>query len=128
MSQESSDYCQVCQKQVLVRKASFNHLPHLIGAICTFGVWTIPWIIRANTTNKWRCSQCGTISGASKPTAISKQFEARKIFIYAPLVLLVLVIVRACDTPSTSQGTKTESQSQKEKESSALYKIIKGTK
>ena len=61
-TQEASRYCKHCGKQVLVRRASTNHVLHLLLSIVTCGVWLPIWILGAlcNQTIKWRCTHCGS--------------------------------------------------------------------
>ena len=59
-SEESSGFCEMCNKQVLVRRKGTNHLLHLILSILTAGVWIIIWILASIKIGGWRCSQCGS--------------------------------------------------------------------
>jgi len=59
--QESTGFCTLCQKQVLIKRDGPNHVLHLILTICTCGFWAVIWILMAISAacGKWRCSQCG---------------------------------------------------------------------
>jgi hypothetical protein len=59
---ESSGYCHVCQRQVLVRKETPSNTFHLLMCVFTCGLWVFVWI-GANLFNlfaKYRCTNCGT--------------------------------------------------------------------
>ena len=59
---ESSGYCHVCQRQVLVRKETPSNTFHLLMCVFTCGLWVFVWI-GANFLNlfaKYRCTNCGT--------------------------------------------------------------------
>jgi DNA-directed RNA polymerase subunit RPC12/RpoP len=57
--QEKSGYCSHCNKNVLVRAQTPNHVLHLVLSIVTGGFWIIVWIILCIRVKEWHCSQCG---------------------------------------------------------------------
>ncbi len=58
-TQETSGYCSHCDKNVLCRAQTPNHILHLILSIVTSGVWLIIWAILCIRAKEWHCSQCG---------------------------------------------------------------------
>jgi len=57
--QESTRFCKICNKQVLVRRKGTNHILHLILSFLTAGFWIPIWILLSIKIGGWRCSQCG---------------------------------------------------------------------
>jgi DNA-directed RNA polymerase subunit RPC12/RpoP len=57
--QETSGYCSHCDKDVLCRAQTPNHVLHLILSIVTGGTWLIIWGILAIRAKEWRCGLCG---------------------------------------------------------------------
>lgn len=57
--QETSGYCSCCEKNVLIKAQTPNHLLHLVLSIVTSGLWLIIWIILCIRAKEWHCSQCG---------------------------------------------------------------------
>lgn len=62
--QESSGFCKSCDRNVLVRRASTNHILHLLLTLVTFGFWIIVWLLASVRIGGWRCTSCG--SGAER--------------------------------------------------------------
>jgi len=56
---ETSGYCPHCNKDVLCRAQTPNHVLHLILSIITSGFWLIVWFILCLKQKEWRCTQCG---------------------------------------------------------------------
>ena len=56
---ETAGYCGHCQKDILVRAQTPNHLLYLVLSIITSGFWLIVWVIICLRSSKWICSQCG---------------------------------------------------------------------
>lgn len=56
---ESPGYCSYCEKDVLIRTQTPNHILHLILSIVTSGIWLIVWVILSLRAKEWHCSKCG---------------------------------------------------------------------
>ncbi len=54
-AQEKSGMCEACNKQVMVRRKSTNHILHLILSVLTAGIWIIVWILSSIKVGGWRC-------------------------------------------------------------------------
>ena len=78
--QESSGYCEYCQKQVLIRQKGINHIFHLLMTLITFGVWIIVWLGVSIKVGGWRCTHCGS--------KVTKKSEL--IWILALLSIIIL--------------------------------------
>ena len=60
--QESTGFCQVCNKNMLLRRKGTNHILHLILSLITGGLWIIIWVLVTIKVGGWRCTTCGTKS------------------------------------------------------------------
>lgn len=57
---ENTANCDVCNKQVLVRATSPNHVFHLMMTIITLGLWSTVWFYFTRIDKPiYRCSYCG---------------------------------------------------------------------
>lgn len=65
--QESTGFCRNCDRQVLIRRKSTNHVLHLLLTLCTFGLWLIIWLLVGVRVGGWRCSACGSPTRAKIP-------------------------------------------------------------
>jgi hypothetical protein len=61
---ETTGYCSYCQRQVLIRRRSPNHILHLLLSVFTC-VWLPVWILLAVRIGGWRCAYCGQSVGMS---------------------------------------------------------------
>ena len=86
--QEGTGYCEVCDRQVMIRRKTVNHVLHLLltiffGAI-SFGVgaliWMCVWFISAKSPGEWRCTVCGRVAkpGEKKPPAPAPEKKQEK--------------------------------------------------
>lgn len=57
--QEKQRFCKACNKNVLARRRSPNHILHLILTLITAGIWIIVWLGVSIQFGGWRCTQCG---------------------------------------------------------------------
>jgi hypothetical protein len=64
---QTQKYCKYCEDYVLATRRETNHILHLLLTLITGGIWFIIWIIVAMNTDKWRCTQCGSIVTTSRP-------------------------------------------------------------
>lgn len=88
---EQSGYCATCNKQVLVRRETTNHVLYAILTIFSCGLWGIVWIIQsiAESGKAWLCTACG------QPTFASRDQYQR--------------LLHAQNSPSTFSPTNTSS-------------------
>jgi hypothetical protein len=58
---EGSDYCEHCDRDVIVRQEQPNHVLHLLLSLFCCGWWVFVWILLtlSASSNPWRCSRCG---------------------------------------------------------------------
>ena len=56
--QETSKFCDRCDKQVLALRPGTSRARHLLLTIATLGLWSIVWIIDAIWRPGWRCCEC----------------------------------------------------------------------
>jgi hypothetical protein len=58
---EKSGHCPACNKQVLVRRETTNHVLYAILTIFSCGLWGIVWMIQsiAESGKPWLCTVCG---------------------------------------------------------------------
>ena len=85
--QETRGFCTNCNKYVLVRGATPNHILHLLLTLVTCGLWLIVWVLLSIAPVVWRCSQCGAIVHKSKTenvTGGSHKLISEKILKYVP--------------------------------------------
>lgn len=61
--QESSGFCRSCGRNVLIRRASTNHILHLLLSILTAGIWIVVWLLASVRIGGWRCTSCGRGAG-----------------------------------------------------------------
>lgn len=59
---EKSAFCASCNRQVLVRRETPNHVLHFLITALTCGLWGIVWaiIILSESGKPWRCTNCGS--------------------------------------------------------------------
>jgi DNA-directed RNA polymerase subunit RPC12/RpoP len=57
---EATGFCKTCDRKVMIRRRTPNHILHLLLAIVTAGLWIIVWVLVSLQIGGWRCSQCGT--------------------------------------------------------------------
>ena len=59
---EWQTYCPNCNRVVLGRKKTPNHILHFLVTFLTCGFWVIPWVIFAlsSSSEPYRCTSCGT--------------------------------------------------------------------
>ena len=85
--QETRGFCTNCNKYVLVRGATPNHILHLLLTLVTCGLWSISWILLSIAPVVWRCSQCGAIVHKSKTenvTGGAHKLIFEKVLKYVP--------------------------------------------
>lgn len=65
---ETGRYCPTCERQVLAKQETPNHVLHFLITFFTCGLWGLMWIIIAiaNATEPWKCPTCGS---ATRPRA-----------------------------------------------------------
>lgn len=100
---ESSRYCRLCKRQVLVRQETPNHTVHVLITLLSCGLWGIVWLALTLMAlgNPWRCSNCGSpTTGATMPTgfrqlqpSIGRPLNHTKIFVVVVAVLGALSVV-----------------------------------
>ena len=56
--QETSKFCDRCNKQVLALRPGTSRARQMLLTIVTLGLWSIAWIIDAIRRPGWRCSEC----------------------------------------------------------------------
>jgi hypothetical protein len=58
---EKSAFCSACNRQVLVRKQTPNHVLHFLIALFTCGLWLIVWLLigAKKSGDSWLCTSCG---------------------------------------------------------------------
>lgn len=59
MIAERRGYCPDCQKHVLYRRTTPNHILHLILSVITAGLWLPVWIMVCCVQKPFRCPNCG---------------------------------------------------------------------
>lgn len=65
MSNQSMEWCDLCQCETLHIQPSTSHLLHLVLSVLTMGFWLPVWFIVArNNATQGKCSQCGREFGA----------------------------------------------------------------
>lgn len=58
---ERSGYCHHCQRNVLVRRQTPNHLIHALVSLFLCGAWIPIWLlITLFSREPFRCTACGT--------------------------------------------------------------------
>lgn len=55
--EEHTGYCDHCQRAVLIRRATVNHLLHAFLTCFTCFAWAIVWMWLP--AGPWRCTACG---------------------------------------------------------------------
>ncbi|BBO80211.1 hypothetical protein DSCO28_07770 [Desulfosarcina ovata subsp. sediminis] len=74
--QESTGFCEHCNRQVMVRRKTANHILHFLltiflGAI-SFGIlgvlWLFMWFYSAKFPGKWLCTVCGRVADHGEKT------------------------------------------------------------
>jgi hypothetical protein len=133
---ESSGYCHVCQRQVLVRKETPSNTFHLLMCVFTCGLWVFVWI-GANLLNlfvKYRCTNCGAqlasdvgqvkdagLDAGDAGSGMFGQAESSSgmsphkvvvlilagIFVGVPLLLSFSMLLRSSDTQQTEKVANT---------------------
>ena len=60
---EGQGQCRTCNRAVLTRKRSPNHVLHLLLVPVTFGVWAFVWLFLgiSSNSNPARCAGCGGV-------------------------------------------------------------------
>jgi hypothetical protein len=60
--EEWQTWCPNCQRPVLGRRDTPNHILHFLISFFTCGLWVVAWIILAVSATRapYRCSICGT--------------------------------------------------------------------
>jgi len=58
--EETGKHCPTCQRPVMARRTTTNHVLQLLITVCTCGLWAIPWILMSIRFSGWRCSLCGS--------------------------------------------------------------------
>lgn len=60
-TREDRGYCRECERPVLVRQETPNHILHLLLSVLLCGLWFPVWmIITLNGNGSWYCSKCGS--------------------------------------------------------------------
>lgn len=57
--QESTGYCKMCNKQVMIRRKGTSHVLHFLLSCVTCGFWIPVWLLASVRFGGWRCTQCG---------------------------------------------------------------------
>jgi hypothetical protein len=57
--EETGKFCRTCQRPVMARRRTTNHVLQLLITVCTCGLWVIPWILMSIRFGGWRCALCG---------------------------------------------------------------------
>lgn len=100
---ESTGFCRVCNRQVLVRKEKTDNTYYLLATVLTCGIWAIVGLF-ANIFNqfeKYRCTVCGSLIG--KAPAQVKQ-AAYTTPIISQSVVPTLVNCPACNAGISSHA------------------------
>lgn len=59
-TQETQKFCKNCNKKVLARRQSTNHILQLLLCLFTAGLWLPIWILHSIRIGGWRCIYCGS--------------------------------------------------------------------
>ena len=57
--QQSTAFCQTCNRQTLVARQQPAHMLHFIATVLTCSLWLVPWALVALAPRRWRCQTCG---------------------------------------------------------------------
>ena len=57
--QQSTGFCEHCNKQVMTTRPGVNHILHFLITFLTCGAWVIVWIGLCIKFGGWKCSSCG---------------------------------------------------------------------
>lgn len=97
---EAAGFCKVCNRQVMVRAKTPNHVLHFLISAFTCGLWIIPWILMGISSSKYRCIYCG-----------SKHISWNKKSVYNSLLIVIdvhhhghLQTIIKLKNPSTRTG------------------------
>lgn len=106
---ESSGYCAYCQRQVLARQQTPNHILHCLITLFSCGAWAIVWLlITLFSSNPVLCTVCG------RPTTThQKSTSAVPVFTgiaIAVVVLAAVVVLSVLMTGSRSTANKEVTQ------------------
>ena len=84
--QESTGFCQACDRQVMVRRKTANHVLHFlltvffgwitIPLLCIGGLfWLMIWVMSSIRFGGWRCTVCGLKAkhGVHRSAAVQKK-------------------------------------------------------
>lgn len=77
---ETSKFCDYCNKQVLARRKGTNHILHFLLTVFTLGFWLIIWFLSSIKIGGWRCSLCGKKVYRNKSRIRSSQYNSDIIY------------------------------------------------
>ena len=87
---EETAFCKQCDKQVLTRRRTANHILHLLLTLVSGFMWLIIWAIcAAKQKGMARCTQCGRLINPNKlkPVTVSNKI------VYGFIILIVIMIL-----------------------------------
>jgi predicted nucleic acid-binding Zn ribbon protein len=58
--EETQQFCSTCNRNVLARRRSTNHILHFLITVFTCGAWIFIWPLLSIRVGGWRCTNCGS--------------------------------------------------------------------
>lgn len=94
--QEVGGYCYSCEKDVILRRKSTNHILHLLLSIITGGFWLIIWFLLSMKIGGWRCMVCGGKNiGGKQARTDHKRLDPGLLFALAIFAFFIFMGIKA---------------------------------
>ena len=98
--EQSSCFCETCQRSVLASRPTANHVLHLLLAVLSCGFWIPIWVLCAIDPGPWRCQLCGRTT--------RKKWTALEIIVVGAAVVATIGIASSVsDLRSSSSSGST---------------------